>query len=205
MLTPQTLWSQGTSIFPTSTAPEGSRSEVTKGAKPSAPKPRSQTPAQDNSYLDLRVSKLSYRNVAFPRRHLVFQLAIEIYNSLAPFRMGHTTLCRARDMASKDHPFSSGEIEARAVELGALIKEASSVPAAAKRIKATLAEASESKAARTNSLVSDHSIDRAHPCRRKEPSSGHGNSKRATVPGTAHSESSRHSSRRTLRPHPGKM
>lgn len=66
-----------------------------------------------------------------------------------------------------------------------LTKEAFSVPAAAKLIAATLAEAAETKSARTDSSFSVYTIDRAYPRWREELSSGRGNSKHATFPATS--------------------
>lgn len=65
-------------------------------------------------------------------------------------------------MASQDRPFLSDEIAATIIELCVLMKEALSVPAGAMWIKMKLAEATETKAARTNSSLSGHSVYRAY-------------------------------------------
>lgn len=72
--------------------------EVTKDDKESAPPKHLPLPTRDD-YLDLQISKLCHRNAAFQRRRDVFLLAVRISDSLAPSRLGHLTLRRARNMA----------------------------------------------------------------------------------------------------------
>lgn len=114
-----------------------------------------------DDYLDLKISKLRHRIADLPRRRDIFVLATDILDSIAPFRLDHITLRRARDMAFQERSFLSSDLVASIITLCDLIKEASSVPAAVKWIAATLAEAVEAKTARTGSLLSDRSVDRA--------------------------------------------
>lgn len=128
---------------PASAAPPASSlPDVAKGGKPHPPKPQPQASVHDDNY----------RNTVFPARY-VFQLTTDIYNTLVPFRLSHPTLHHARDMASQDRPFLSGDFGDSIVTLYELIEGAFSVPVAVKSIKATLAKAAYNKAARADLLL----------------------------------------------------
>lgn len=55
------------------------------------------SPTRD-AYLDIRISKLRHRNVIFPRRVNILNLATKTYNSITPFRPGSYILRDAFDM-----------------------------------------------------------------------------------------------------------
>lgn len=73
--------------------------EVAKGDKLRGTRPLPPTPVDDDSYLDLRISKLRHRNTTFPHRTDIYALATIIYIFLAPFRLSYNSLREAQEMA----------------------------------------------------------------------------------------------------------
>ena len=88
------------------------------------------------------------------------------------------------------------------VLFSALMRQASTHPAAERWILSTIVGRSKAKAPRTDSSTSDHSVDRSRPRRRDEPSSGRGATKRATLRSTSDSVSGRPQLRRTTHNNP---
>lgn len=120
-----------------------------------------------------------------------------------PYGSHHATPC-ARHRPPRSVIFERQTRGHQCHTLYDLIEEASSVLVAAKWMTAMLTEAAENKTARTDSSLSDHSVGRACPRRREEPSNRYHNSKRVIFSGTSDGETSRPSSQRTPRPKPGK-
>lgn len=113
------------------------------------------------SYVEPFFFMVRRRNPTYPRRRDIFLLATRIYDSLAPLFMGNPTPRHARDMALRDRSILSSDLVTDIVQLCELIEKASLVPAKAEGTAVTLPEAAEAKAARTNSSLRDHSVDRA--------------------------------------------
>ena len=145
--------------------------EVVRGRRTSAKDP---APSDPNAFLDLRVPKLRHHNAAFPRPNDVYTLACRIYACLGTLNMISCTLQEALSLANSDQRLLHDDIVQDIVLLSALMRQASTHPAAERWILSTIVGRSKAKAPRTDSSTSDHSVDRSRPRRRDEPSSGRG-------------------------------
>ena len=170
-----------------------------------ARRPRQPPPTpRDYRYLDLRVSKLMFVNKLFPAdtRKPIKELASDVD---AAFRTQHMDKCHLRlaiQMATQDGTPLCDYLVDDILGLRDLLDRAHATPAGAKWVREALSQAAAPRRpTRTTSFGSDTSSS-AGPRRRDEPSSGRGNSKRATL--TETSDSDDRQSRHQGRHHPDK-
>ena len=159
---------------------------VVAARRPLQPPP---TP-RDDRYLDLRLSKIMFVNKFFPAdiRKPIKELASHVE---AAFRTLHIDKCHLRfavQMANQDGTPLCDYLVDDILRLCDLLDRAYATPAGAGWVREALSQASASRRpARTTSSGSDTSSS-AGPRRRDEPSSGRGNSKRATLTETSDSD-----------------
>lgn len=155
-------------------------SEVVKGDKPRDTRPVPPSVRSD-AYLDQRISKLRHRKSTCPRRTDIYIPASKVYNSL-------------RDAQEMDHgnsPLLHENLAMNFITFCGLIRKVSLAPDAAEWIAATLAEPAMTKAARPDSSLRIHSVDRTQTRKAEDPSSGRGASKLVALHVTSDTDSSR--------------
>ena len=156
-----------------------------------ARRPRETPPTpRDDRYLDLRSSKLMFVNKVYPAdtRQPIKELASQVDAAFRSFGMDKCHLRLAVRLATQDGTalceFMVGDI----LRLRDLLDRAYATPASAGWVREALDQAAAPRQpARSASSGSDTSSS-AGPRRRDEPSSGRGNSKRATLTGTSDSD-----------------
>ena len=174
---------------PTTTTP------CTVVAARSRRQPRSSSaPTPDDSYLDLRVSKLMFENYRFPAgtRPPIKELATAVDRALSYPSGRKPSLRDAHRMATKDDTSFSARIVGDILRLCDLVRSCYATQDGPCWIQDTLRDAAAHRhLPRTVSSDSDSSAPGQR--RREDPSSGRGNSKRATFPGTSDSDHFRRS------------
>ena len=165
-----------------------------------ARRPRQPPPTpRDDRHLDLRVSKLMFVNKFFPAdtRKPIKELASHGDAAFRTLNMDKCHLRLAIQMATQDGiPLCDYFVE-DILRLRDLLDRAYATPAGAEWVRKALSQSATSRRpTRTTSSGSDTSSS-AGPRRRDEPSSGSGNSKRATLTETSDSDDrqSRHQGR----------
>jgi len=123
-------------------------------------------------------------------------LACRVHTRLQPLQMATCTLREPMTLASDGRCLLHEDVTRDINSLCSVMSETSLHPPENKWILRTLRPTASSRASRSDSS-SDHSIERTHPRRRDEPSSGRGDSKRATRRLTSDSDSATPPPRRT--------
>ena len=156
-----------------------------------ARRPRQPPPTpRDNCYLDLRLSKLKFVNKFFPAdtRKPIKELASRVEAALRSLRMDKFNLRLAVNLATQDGTALCEFLVDDILRLRDLLDRAYATPADAGWVREALDQAAAPRRpARSASSGSDTSSS-AGPRRRDEPSSGRGNSKRATLTETSDSD-----------------
>ena len=154
----------------------------------------SSAPTPDDSYLDLRVSRLMFENYRFPAntRIPINELATAVDRALSDPHGRKPRLRDAHRMATKDDSPFCARIVDNILRLVDLVRGCYATPDGARWVQNTLQDAAAHHLPpRTASSDSDSSAPGQR--RREDPSSGRGNAKRATFPGTSDSDHSRRS------------
>ena len=156
-----------------------------------------QTPHQppyatpDDTYLDLRISKLMFKNKHFPfdLRLPIKYFASNVNTVLALFHGGRSRLCFALQFTTQDRPPLCDGLVDGILYLRDLLERAYATPDGARWVRETIRDAAAlHRPDRTESSASDSSTTTGQR-RREEPSSSRGKSKRATLSGTSDSDS----------------
>ena len=150
-------------------------------------RPRQPPPTpRDDRYLDLRISRLMHINSFFPPelRKPIKALASQVETTLKSLRIDPRTLRLAVELATNGSGLC-GRLVEDILCLRDLVDRASATPAGNGWIQEVLdAAAAPRRLARSASSSSD-TASSARPRRRDDPSSGRGNSKRATLSETS--------------------
>ena len=153
-------------------------------------RPRQPPPTpRDDRYLDLRLSKLMHINSFFPAdtRKPIKTLASQLEATIKSLRIKHRTLCLAVELATQDGSGFCGPLVNDILRLRDLVDRAYATPAGAGWVREVLdPAAAPRRPARSASSGSD-TASSARSRRRDDPSSGCGNSKRATLSETSDS------------------
>ena len=150
--------------------------------------------AHDDSYLDLRISKLMFKNRHFPfgLRLPIKELASDVNTVLTLLHGGRSRLRFALQLATQDRPSLSDGLVDDILHLRDLLERVYGTPDGARWVRETLRDATAPhRPDRTESSSSDSSTTTGQR-RQEEASSGRGNSKRATLSGTSDSDSHQH-------------
>ena len=149
-----------------------------------ARRPRQPPPTpRDDRYLDLRLSKLMHVNSFFPAdsRKIIKALASQVEATIKSLRIDHRTLCLAVELATQDGSGFCGPLVHDILRLRDLVDRAYATPAGTGWVREVLnPAAAPRRPARSVSSGSD-TASSTRPRRRDDPSSGRGNSKRATL------------------------
>ena len=155
-----------------------------------ARRPRQPPPSpRDDRYLDLRVSRLMHINSFFPpeMRKPIKALASQVETTLKSLHIEPRTLRLAVELATNGSGLCGRFVE-DILCLRDLVERASATPAGNGWVQEVLdAAAAPRRLARSASSSSD-TASSARPRRRDDPSSGRGNSKRATLSETSDSD-----------------
>ena len=155
-----------------------------------ARRPRQPPPTpRDDSYLDLRISRLMHINSFVPpdTRKTIKAPASQVEATLKSLHIDHRTLRLAVELAT-DGSGLCGPLVHDILRIRDLVDRASATPAGTGWVQEVLdAAAAPRRPARSASSSSD-TASSARPCRRDDPSSGRGNSKRATLSETSDSD-----------------
>lgn len=143
-------------------------------------------------------------NFAFPRQNDIYALACKIFTRLGPLNMATYTLRDAFSLATNDQRLLYEDIVQHTLNLSDLKRQAPLHPVVERRITSTIAGALRAKVTRTDSLLSDHFVDRSRLRHLDEPSSGRGAPKRAAIPFTLDNASTLPPRRTIYRRTPGK-
>ena len=168
------------------TAPPAAPWSVVAALHPRQPPP---TP-RDDRYLDLRVSKLMFVNRLYPAdtRKPIKELASHVDAAFRTLNMDRYHLRLALQMATQDGTPLCDYLVDDILRLRDLLDRAYATPAGAGWVREALSQAAASRRpVRTTSSGSDTSSS-AGPRHRDEPSSGRGNSKRASLTETSDSD-----------------
>ena len=155
------------------------------------PQPQPPSTARDDSHLELRVSKLMFRNKFFPSdlRLPIKELASDVHAALHQLTGDRRRLHHAVGLATQDRTPLSDRVVEDILHRGDLLETACGTPAGAQWVRETLRDAAtKHRTDRTDSFASDSSTTTGQR-RREDPSSGRGNAKRATSSGTSDSDS----------------
>ena len=158
------------------------------------PQPQPPSTARNDTYLELRVSKLMFKNKYFPSdlRLPIKELVSDVNAALHQLNGGRCRLRYALDLATQDRTPLSDRVVDDILHLHDLLEIACGTPAGAQWICETLRDAAaKPRTDRAESSASDSSAT-AGQRRREDPSSGGGNAKRATFSGTSDSHSGQH-------------
>ena len=150
--------------------------------------------AHDDSYLDLRISKLMFKNKHFPfdLRLPIKDLASNMNTALTLVHGDRSRLRIALQLSTHDRPPLCDGLVADILHLRDLLARAYATPDGARWVRETLRYAAAPRRPDwTESSASDSSTTTGHR-RREEPSSGRGNSNRATLSETSDSDSRQH-------------
>ena len=142
------------------------------------------TPRTDR-YLELPVSRFTFRNKAFPPafRVPIKDHATEVHETLWALTGKRYRLNRALALATQDRTPLSDRVVNATLRLRDLLEAACDTTDGAQWLHDTLRKMEMDRANRTESSASDSSTTTGQR-RREEPSSGRGNSKRATFSGS---------------------
>ena len=154
-----------------------------------ARRPRQPPPTPDG-YLDLRLSRLMHVNKFFPAdtRKPIKALASQVETTLRALLIDNRTLRLAVQLATQDGSGLCEPLVDDILRLRDLVYRAYATPAGAGWVREVLEHAAAPRRpARSTSSGSD-TASSAGPRRRDEPSSGRGNSKRATLSETLDSD-----------------
>ncbi|CAN0207253.1 unnamed protein product [Ascophyllum nodosum] len=155
-----------------------------------ARRPRQPPPTpRDDRYLDLRISRLMHINSFFPPelRKPIKALASQVETTLKSLHVDPRTLRLAVELATNGSGLCGPLVE-DILRLRDLVDRASATPASNGWVQEVLdAAAAPRRLARSASSSSD-TASSARPRRRDDPSSGRGNSKRATLSETSDSD-----------------
>ena len=144
---------------------------------------------RDDRYLDLRISRLMHINSFFPpdSRKTIKALASQVEATLKSLHIDHRTLRLAVELAT-DGSGLCGPLVHDILRLRDRVDRASATPAGSGWVQEVLdAAAAPRRPARSASSSSD-TASSARPRRHDDPSSGRGNSKRATLSETSDSD-----------------
>ena len=150
--------------------------------------------AHDDSYLDLRISKLMLKNKHFPfdLRLPIKDFASNVNTALALLLGGRSRLRFALQLATQDRPPLCDGLVDGILHPRDLLERAYATLDGARWVRETLRDAAAPhRLDRTESSTSDSSTTTGQRLR-EEPSSGRGNSKRANLSGTSDSDSRQH-------------
>ena len=148
--------------------------------------------AHDDTYLMLRISKLIFKNRHFPSdlRLPIKELASDVNAALRQLHGGRCRLRYALDIATQERNPLSDRVVDDILHLRDLLERAYGTPDGARWARETLRDAAApTHPYRAESFASDSSTTTGQR-RREDPSSGRGNTKRFTLPGTSDSDSS---------------
>ena len=155
-----------------------------------ARRPRQPPPTpRDDRYLDLRISRLMHVNSFFPPESCkpIKALASQVETTLKSLHVDPRTLRLAVELATNGSGLCGPLLE-DILRLRDLVGRASATPAGTGWVQEVLdAAAAPRRPARSASSSSD-TASSARPRRRDDPSSGRGNSKRATLSETSDSD-----------------
>ena len=154
----------------------------------------SAAPTPDDSYVDLRVSRLMHENYRFPThtRIPIKELATAVDRALTDPIRRKPCLRDAHRMATKENTPFSPRIVDDILRLVDLVRGCYGTPDGARWIRNTLRDAA-ARRPPPHPASSDSDSSAPGQRRREDPSSGRGNAKRATLPGTSDSDHSRRS------------
>ena len=153
--------------------------------------------AHDDTYLELRISKLMFKNRHFPSdlRLRIKELASDANTALHLLHGGRYRLRYALELATQHRTPLSARLVDDILHLRDLLERAYGTPDGARWVRKTLRDAAASpRPDRVEFSASDVSTTTGQH-RREEPSSGRGNAKRATLSGTSDSDSHQHPQR----------
>ena len=158
--------------------------------------PQHQPPSmtRDDAYLELRVSKLMFRNKFFPSdpRLPIKKHASEVHAALLQLTGDRCRLNRTLDLATQDRTPLSDRVVNAILRLRDLLESACGTPDGAQWVRETLRDtAPKHRLDRADSSASDSSTTTGKR-RREDPSSGRRNAKRATFSGTSDNDSGQH-------------
>ena len=145
---------------------------------------------RDDRYLDLRISRLMHINSFSPAdsRKTIKALASQVEATIKSLHIDHRTLRLAVELATQDGSGLCGPLVQDILRLRDLVDRAYATPTGAGWVREVLdAAAAPRRPARSASSSSD-TASSARPRRRDDPSSGRGNSKRATLSETSDSD-----------------
>ena len=145
---------------------------------------------RDDRYLDLRLSKLIHVNSFFPAdtRKPIKALASQVEATIKSLRIENRTLRLAVELATQDGSDFCDPLVNDILRLRDLVDRAYATPTGAGWVREVLdPAAAPRRPARSASSGSD-TASSARPRRRDDPSSGRGNSKRATLSETSDSD-----------------
>ena len=154
----------------------------------------SAAPTSDDSYLDLRVSRLMHENYRFPihTRIPIKELATAVDRALTDPLRRKPCLRDAHRMATKENTPFCPRIVDDILRLVDLVRGCYKTPDGARWVRNTLRDAA-ARRPPPHTASSDSDSSAPGQRRREDPSSGRGNAKRATFPGTSDSDHSRRS------------
>ena len=147
--------------------------------------------AHDDTYLELRISKLTFKNRHFPSdlRLPMKELASDVNTALHLLHGGRYRLRYALELATQDGNPLSDRLVDDILHLRDILGRAYGTPDGARWVRETLRDAAAPpRPHRAESSASDSSTTTGQR-RREEPSSGQGNAKRATLFRTSDSDS----------------
>ena len=148
------------------------------------PQPHPRPTTQTARYLELPVSKFMFRNKAFPSklRAPIKDHGTEVHETLRELNGKRFRLNRALALVTKDRTPLNERVVNAILRLRDLLDAACSTTDGKRWLLNTLRKIEMDRANRTESSASDSSATTGQR-RRDEPSSGRGNSKRATFSG----------------------
>ena len=145
---------------------------------------------RDDRYLDLRLSKLMDVNSFFPAdtRKPIKALASQVEATIKYLRIENRTLRLAVELATQDGSGFCGPLVDNILRLRDLVDRAYATPAGAGWVREVLDHAAAPRRPARSASSSSDTASSARPRRRDDPSSGRGNSKRATLSETSDSD-----------------
>ena len=156
-----------------------------------ARRPRQPPPTpRDDRYLDLRLSRLMHVNSFSPAdsRKTINALASQVEATIKSLRIDHRTLRLAVELATQDGSGLCGPLVHDILRLRDLVDRAYATPAGAGWVREVLDPAAAPRRPARSASSSSDTASSARLSRRDDPSSGRGNSKRATLSETSDSD-----------------
>ena len=158
------------------------------------PQPQPPSTARDDTYMELRVSKLMFKNKYFlPYLRLpIKELASDVHAAFHQLNGGRCRLRYAPESSdARSYPLSDRVVD-DILHLRDLLETACGTPAGAQWVRETLRDAAaKPRTDLAESSASDSSATNGQR-RREDPSSGRENAKRATFFGTSDNDSGQH-------------